>query len=161
MNMIEILELRNQMEYCEVVVDWLYSQWGKNNHLFWTNWVKSSLSKDDIPKTYLLTVNGEPAGTYSLWRCDLQSCQNLFPWFGGLFVSEKYRGKFYNGKKLGEIMQEHAIHELKKMKYCEAYLFTEKTPDYYIRNGWEYLGEVPDENDILVKLCRISLREET
>ena len=157
MDNIEIFELRNRMEHFETVVNWLYSEWGSNNRMFWIYWIKSSNCSTDVPKTYLLTINGEAAGTYSLWRCDLQSCQNLFPWFGGLFVSEKFRGKYFNGKKLGETMQLHAVEELKSMNYRTAYLFTEKDPAYYIRNGWEYLHDVPDEKDKLVKLCRIKL----
>lgn len=159
MDIVEIFELREYMEFCETIINWLYSEWGRNNKMFWTKWVKSSLSLSDIPKTYVLTVNGELAGTYSLWRCDLQSCQDLYPWFGGLFVSEKFRGKYYNEKKLGEYMLEHAVKELMKMKYCSAYLFTEKSPNYYIRNGWKYLYMAPDENDHLVSVCKLSLEE--
>ena len=159
MEKVEIFELRERMEYCDKIVDWLYSEWGNNNRLFWENWVKSSLSVSDIPKTYAITVNDELAGTYSLWRCDLQSCQDLFPWFGGLFVSNEYRGGIYNGRKLGEYMLEHAVKELKTMKYHTAYLFTEKSPEYYIRNGWSFLHMAPDENDNLVSICKISLGE--
>ena len=157
MEIIEIVELRDYQEYCDTVVEWLYSEWGNNNKAFWTSWVKSSLNELDIPKTYLIIVNGEVAGTYSLWRCDLQSCQDLYPWFGGLYVSNRFRGKKYNGRKLGEYMLEHAVNELKAMKYDKAYLFTEKSPEYYIRNGWNFLHMAPDENDNLVSICDISL----
>lgn len=145
------------MEYCETIIDWLYSEWGDNNKLFWAGWVNSSLNSSDVPKTYTLFLNGKLAGTYSLWRCDLQSCQNLFPWFGGLFVAEEFRGKIYNGKKLGEYMQQHAINELRTMNYREAYLFTEKSPDYYVRNGWEYLYTAPDEKDRFVTVCKLNV----
>lgn len=157
MDKIEILELRQHMEYCDSVIDWLYSEWGSHNRLFWDSWVKSSLNASDVPKTYILKVNDILAGTYSLWRCDLQSCQDLFPWFGGLFVSETFRGKCYNGKKLGKYMLEHAKKELISMGYSKAFLFTEKAPDYYIRNGWKFLKTVPDENDHPVSVCQLSL----
>lgn len=157
MEKIEIVELRDHLEHCNTVIEWLYSEWGNNNRSFWTSWVNSSLNELDIPKTYLIKVNGVLAGTYSLWRCDLQSCQDLYPWFGGLYVSNMFRGKIFNGKKLGEYMLEHAAKELKSMKYHVAYLFTEKSPEYYIRNGWKFSHMAPDENDCLVSICKLSL----
>lgn len=160
MDIIEIVELRDHQEFCNTVIDWLYSEWGNNNKAFWSSWIHSSLNEYDVPKTYLLKVNGVLAGTYSLWRCDLQSCQDLSPWFGGLYVSKRFRGKTYNGKKLGEYMLVHAAEELKSMKYNKAYLFTEKSPAYYIRNGWDFLRVAPDENDNLVSICEISLRKD-
>lgn len=157
MEIIEIVELRDHQEYCNTVIEWLYSEWGNNNKAFWTSWVKSSLNERDIPKTYLIMVNGIPAGTYSLWRCDLQSCQDLYPWVGGLYVLNDFRGRKYNEKKLGEYMLEHAAKELKSMNFSTAYLFTEKSVKYYVRNGWEFLYMAPDENDRLVSICKLSL----
>ena len=63
MEKVDISELRERMEFCEQIIDWLYSEWGNNNRLFWSNWVKSSLSEFDVPKTYVVTVNNELAGT--------------------------------------------------------------------------------------------------
>lgn len=148
-----IEELRKQPQYIPIIVEWLYKEWGNQNKNYWESWIRHSLQTNDIPKTYILFVNNCIAGTYSLWRCDLQSRQDLFPWFGGLYVDEKYRGQFYNSEKLGEILQRHAVLELKKMGYHEAYLFTFHSSEYYNRNGWKDLCQAPDENDQLVNIC--------
>lgn len=153
MNNIIIDELRNHPEYTSTIVEWLFSEWGNHNHSYWTSWVQHSTQENDIPKTYVLFVNGHIVGTYSLWRCDLQSRQDLFPWFGGLYVDVAYRGKSYDGKKLGEILQRHAELELRKLGYQKAYLFTSHSPEYYNRNGWDYICQAPDENDNLVNIC--------
>ena len=153
---IQIVELRNHLEYLDTVIEWLYSEWGSENHAFWEYWVRSSLSENDIPKTYIAFVDDVIAGTYSLWRCDLQSCQDLYPWFGGLFVSELFRGKVFNGKKLGEWMQLDAVNELTKMNYHKVYLFTELSEKYYLENGWRYLRDAPDENNKMVKVLSLS-----
>lgn len=158
MSIISVSELRLYPEYIETVSNWLYSEWGNNNKNFWCSWIKSSMQKNNIPKTYIITVDKKVAGTYSLWRCDLQSRQDLYPWFGGLYVSNGFRGKKFNNHKLGEIMQKHAFSELKKMGYDCAYLFTEKEGKYYERNGWEYQCDIPDENDNMVKLYKIELK---
>ena len=150
---ITIEELRNRPECIPAVVKWLHNEWGHNNENYWTSWIQHSMQQNDIPKTYILFVNGQLVGTYSLWRCDLQSRQDLFPWFGGMYVCTKYRGKSYNGQKLGEILQNHAVTELKRLRYQKAYLFTEHSPAYYERNGWEYLCQAPNERDQLVSVC--------
>jgi predicted N-acetyltransferase YhbS len=156
---IEIENLKNHPEYVDTVVKWLFSEWGNDNFQFWYSWVKSSLSSYDIPKTYIAFLDKRLVGTYSLWRCDLQSCQDLFPWFGGLYVDSNYRGKEYNGCKLGVYMQKHAIKELRALGYKQVYLFTEKSPKYYIDNGWKLIGTVPDETDMMVSLCKYWIDE--
>lgn len=155
---IRIDELRKYPQYIAVVTEWLYKEWGNHNKRYWESWVQYSQQASDIPKTYILFLNDSVVGTYSLWRCDLQSRQDLFPWFGGLYVDIKYRGQFYNGKKLGEILQRHAVSELEKLHYQEVYLFTSHATDYYNRNGWDNLCQAPDENDQMVNICCKTIR---
>ena len=145
--------LRKKPQYISVIVEWLYKEWGNHNRNYWSSWVQHSMQENDIPKTYILFVDGQPAGTYSLWRCDLQSRQDLFPWFGGLYVDTAYRGQIYNEGKLGELLQRHALLELKKLHYNKVYLFTSYSPEYYHHNGWKFLCKSYDENDQIVNIC--------
>ena len=154
---IQIVNLNRVPEYIDTVIDWLYSEWGNGNRNYWTSWVKSSLGEDKVPQTFVILVNGVVAGTYSLWRCDLQSRQDLFPWFGGLYVAPHFRGKTYNGTKLGRLLLAHATEQARALRYSCLYLFTEKSPAYYVSNGWEVIGNTFDENDCLVTLCRYQL----
>jgi predicted N-acetyltransferase YhbS len=154
---IQIVNLCECSNYVSTVVNWIYSEWGDNNYEYWNSWIRSSLSADKIPMTFGIFVDGKLAGTYSLWRCDLQSRQDLFPWFGGLYVHKDYRGNVYDGKKLGERMIEHAVVQLKKLGYKKAYLFTEKKPSYYIEHGWKLIDVIPDEKDQMVSLCEIEV----
>lgn len=157
---IKIENLKYYPQYIDVVVNWLFSEWGNENFNFWDSWVRTSLNCKDIPQTYIAFVNNEIVGTYSLWRCDLQSRQDLFPWFGGLYISKKHRGREYDGVKLGVIMQKHAKRVINNLGYSEMYLFTEKNPKYYISNGWKFFGIAPDEEDKKVSLCRYCIEEE-
>lgn len=156
MNVI-IKNLKEDPMYIDTVINWLYSEWGNNNHKYWQSWIERSLFSDKIPQTYLLFVDGEIAGTYSLWRCDLQSRQDLFPWFGGLYIDPCFRGKKFNDIKLGVLLQNHAIQQLKKLGFKKAYLYTEKDPKYYISNGWQKFGVAPDEKDNIVTLCAYNI----
>lgn len=147
-----IAKLCDFPQHIDTVVDWLYSEWGNNNYSFWKSWVVSSLTANEIPQTYILFVNDEVVGTYSLWRCDLQSRQDLFPWFGGLYVKTSWRGK-----KLSSILFEHAKEMLVSMGYKEVYCFTEKEPRLYRMLGWKVIGQAPDEHDKYVNLCKFTL----
>lgn len=151
-----IENLRDYPQFIDTVVGWIYSEWGNNNRRYWDSWIRSSLSEKGVPQTYIVFVDDRIAGTYSLWRCDLQSRQDLYPWFGGLYVSPEYRGKEIEGIKLGERMQSHALQQVKNLGYSRVYLFTEKNPKYYVANGWKVLSLIPNENDEDVTLCEYS-----
>lgn len=155
--MIEIKNLKGYNDDLTQVSKWLYSEWGNNNPHYWESWVKYSNKECTIPQTWGIYVDRELAGTYSIWRCDLQSRQDLSPWFGGLYVSEKFRGKEIEGTKLGERMILHSLDLLKSLGFKEAYLFTEKSPEYYMRYGWKILSSAYDENDGIVTICKIAL----
>ena len=150
---ISIEKLREYPEFTRTVVDWLYSEWGKDNYDYWYSWILSSTVSDVVPQTFIAIVNNAIVGTYSLWRCDLQSRQDLFPWLGGLYVLPSFRGKKYNGKTIGEHMLSDAIQRSRLANFERLYLFTNKTIDYYVRNGWEYFAEAPDESNATVTIC--------
>ena len=148
----EIYNLADKMFFFEEVVEWLFNEWGvhgeKNNKEFWKSWVNSSLSKIDIPQTYIAIEGDELIATFSLWRCDLQSRQDLFPWFGGLIVKKNYRSK-----GIGKLMQYKAFGILHNLGYQEVYCFSEFA-NYYETTGWCFQGMIPDEKGIMVRLYK-------
>lgn len=157
MDQVKIDTLANYPQCVSQVVDWLYKEWGDNNFKYWNSWIRNSINNEGIPQTFIIFVNNELAGTYSLWRCDLQSRQDLFPWFGGLYVNPKFRGKIFNGEKLGVLMQHDAINRVRTLGYKMIYLFTEKNTKYYNDNGWTSIGTTFDEKDNQVSLCKYDL----
>jgi len=159
MNAIEIIKLKQRPEFTDQIIKFLFSEWGDKNFNFWSSWVRSSMSDQIVPGTYIALVHGQLAGTYSLWCCDLQSRQDLTPWFGGLYVHKDYRGQEYHGEKLGTTMLNHAINELRKTTYQKAYLFTDKKGNYYDRHGWEFMELIPNEKDEMVGLYSYSLTD--
>lgn len=150
---IVISPLKNYPEYISPVVDWIYQEWGNNNPHYWDSWIHSSLNSSGIPITYVVLIDKKLVGTFSLWRCDLQSRQDLFPWFSALYVDPQFRSKLYNGKKISSTILEFALEELKRLDYHQVFLYTGKKPDFYERNGWYSIGTSFDESDHLVTLC--------
>jgi N-acetylglutamate synthase-like GNAT family acetyltransferase len=145
--MFGFFNLADKPEYIEEVISWLHNEWGDKNSLrFWDCWVRSSLSLDDIPQTIIVLDDKELIGTYSLWRCDLQSRQDLFPWLGGVVVKAARRGQ-----GIGIKIQQHALAQLEKIGHSKAYLYTE-IKGFYEKTGWQYIGDAPDEKDNMVRL---------
>ena len=153
----EIYNLADKPLYIQKVVDVLFKEWGNHtthiNRNYWESWVKSSLSKTDVPQTLIGLENDTLVATASLWRCDLQSRQDLFPWFGGLWVKPECRMQ-----GIGTQMQTVAIEKLRAIGYRAVYLFTE-LDGYYEKNGWYYIGPVPDEKGIIVRLYQYNIGE--
>lgn len=147
-----VYNLADKPEYFDTVVDLLFNEWGthegKGNRVYWESWIRSSLSKTDVPQTYVAIENEVLLATFSLWRCDLQSRQDLFPWFGGLYVNPQYR---HTG--IGKMMQSQALSILKQLGYKEVYLFSELS-GYYESTGWVYQGLIPNEQGEMVRLYK-------
>jgi len=141
---------KNNQTLINIVAKWLWSEWGSENNLnYWESWVESSTFIDKIPQTFVALESDKVVGTVSLWRCDLQSRQDIFPWLGGLYVDKTCRKR-----GIGSALQEHAFEVARNLGYTELYMFTE-LDKYFERFGWKYCEEIPDESGKMVKLyCR-------
>ncbi len=146
----KIYNLADKLDYLDNVVDWLYNEWGNHegsgNRNYWESWVRSSLSQKDIPQTFIAVEKNILIATFSLWRCDLQSRQDLFPWFGGLYVNSDYRNQGY-----GKQMQLAAFDILRELGYKKVFCFAEFS-DYYENMGWVFEEMIPDEKGEMVRL---------
>lgn len=153
----ELYNLANKPEHLNSVVDWLFDEWGKKQHHynknFWDSWVRSSLSTIDIPQTYVVVDNSILVGTFSLWRCDVQSRQDLFPWLGGVIVKKDRRNE-----GIGSFMVRESVKIAKKLGYNDMFLSTQLST-YYDKLGWEYLCNIPDENGRSIKLYKFDLNK--
>lgn len=86
-----------------------------------------------------------------LWRCDLISRQDLYPWLAALYIDEKQRGH-----GLGEQLQKHVIDSARDLGYPHLYLYS-SCKDYYERFGWQYIGDGLDYPDKPVHLYQFTL----
>jgi predicted N-acetyltransferase YhbS len=145
--------LESQSHFDEIL-NLIYKEWGNNNFEFWRNWIKNSMSENKIPMTFSVFCDNDFVGTFSLWRCDLQSRQDLFPWLGGIVVKKEWRGR-----GIGLFIQKKANEILKNLGYDKAYLFT-KMKGYYERTGWHFLDNGIDEQGNSVRIYEIDLIRE-
>ncbi len=138
----KIVALNNYMSHFETVVAWLWSEWGnEHNYLFWKYFVANSLSENAIPQIYIALDDFENImGTAGLWRCDLLSRQDVYPWFAGLYVHPEYR-KSGVGKALQYYCEKKAL----SLGYYKLFLFTELN-NYYEQNGWNFMESTINES---------------
>ena len=90
-------------------------------------------------------------GTVGLWRCDLISRQDLYPWMAALYVAPEARGQGLAGR-----LQQHVIEYARAQGYGELFLYS-ACRDFYERFGWQYIGEGLDYPASAVSLYRYDL----
>ena len=147
--MIRILPLFEVPEHSELITDWLFSGFGsENSRDFFASIVNSSLRPEGLPVTFVALLDDKPVGTVGLWRCDLISRQDLYPWLAALYIDESQRGC-----GLGAQLQHHVEAFSRRTGFRELYLYA-TFANYYERFGWQYIGDGLDYPDQPVRLYR-------
>ena len=137
---VEIANLADRQELLEYASEWIYNEWSKEQGQKVEDVIyrsKHSINKEDIPQMYVAISNNIPIGVVSLWRNDLTSRQDLFPWLASLYVKDEFRNKGV-GKKL----QEKCIEVARNLGYKNLYLITDHN-NYYEKMGWRFLEFAP------------------
>lgn len=147
--MIRILPLFEVPEHSELITDWLFQAFGsENSRDFFASIVNSSLRPEGLPVTFVALLDDKPVGTVGLWRCDLISRQDLYPWLAALYIDESQRGC-----GLGAQLQHHVEAFSRRTGFRDLYLYA-TFANYYERFGWQYIGDGLDYPDQPVRLYR-------
>lgn len=130
-------------EFTDTVIKWLNREFGdeKSFH-FYKGIIEHSLEENRIPITFVAFDSGELLGTVGIWRGDLLSRQDLFPWLSALVVNPQYRNK-----GIGQMLQKFALQYCQSKGIKEIFLYTDLV-GYYEKSGWvlfdsgyEYSGQ--------------------
>ena len=131
----EITALKNYPQFTNQVIEWLNREFGtESSYFFYKGIIEHSLEEDRIPITFVAVENNELVGTVGLWRGDLLSRQDLFPWLSALVVREDCRNQGI-GIRLQNFLEEYC----RTKGFEELYLYAE-LENYYEKNGWIALG---------------------
>lgn len=126
-----IKRLEEAPEFTGTVIEWLNDEFGnQNSKKFYQGIIEHSLTEDKLPITFVAIEDGVLLGTVGIWRADLLSRQELFPWLSALVVNPKYRN---NG--IGQALQKYVLKYCKENGYKEIYLYTD-LEGYYEKSGW-------------------------
>jgi len=154
MDEIKIFNLYDKQEYIEIVSTWI---WQEFEHVELENIIyrtQHSICNSDIPQMFIALKGNVPIAVVSLWRTELKSRQDLYPWLATLYVMEKYRG---NG--VAKKMQQHVLQVAKQLGYQKIYLTT-TLENYYEKSGWHFLEYAPKENGNITKIYYYIVNEE-
>lgn len=134
------------------VTRWLTEAFGGADYAgFYASIVQHSQQPGALPITFVANDQGQLCGTVGLWRCDLISRQDLWPWLAALYVDTPWRGQ-----GLGESLQHHVMQYARKQGFSDLYLYS-ACKEYYERFGWRYIGDGLDTPDKPVHLYHQSL----
>ncbi len=134
--MIKLAHISEHTEHIDLIANWMCTEWGnESNFEFFKSILTHSLDKSNLPQTLIALDGDTPVGVVGLWRCDMVSRQDLYPWLSGLYVIPGYRGQ-----GVGAQLQNHLVEYAKSLGFKELYLYTD-IENYYEKNGWEYIDE--------------------
>ena len=99
-----ILPLYAAPQYAPQVTDWLWQAFGGETlpRQFFASIVQHSQTAEALPLTFIAVEGEQLLGTIGLWRCDLISRQDLFPWLAALYVAPAARGQGLAGAVVTE-----------------------------------------------------------
>lgn len=103
------------------------------------------LNRDRIPLTLIAFLDGQPAGTASIFVHDMDTRPDLSPWLAAVYVAPSYR-KQGIGSKLVKAVESEA----QKLDIHRLYLFTPDRERFYTRLGWSVLERVEYWNQTVV-----------
>lgn len=153
-SILSIEHLADHKEYTDTVTNWLWKEFGsETNRDFFESIIKNSLVKNKLPLTFIALEDNELVGTVGLWRADLMSRQDLFPWLSALFVKESFRGK-----RIGQKLQSFLVEYCRKAGFTELFLYTDLC-NYYEKTGWEYLEDGVEYSGDRIKIYRKDLNQ--
>ena len=104
----------------------MWKEWGtEGNYEFFKSIENHSIDKGNLPQTFVAVAEGKPVGTVGMWRCDMVSRQDLYPWLSALYVLPEYRNR-----GIGRQLQEHLVAYARESGYKNIYLYTD-IENYY------------------------------
>lgn len=134
-----IINVRETLEYLDQAVDYFSSKWGIDPQIYRESISDSIITDQALPRWYLMLENDRIIGSFGLIENDFMARKDLLPWFCGLFVEEDQRGKGIGSKLLA-----HGRTEAGKLGFDKLYLCTDHI-GYYEKYSWQYFGQEESE----------------
>ena len=90
-----IQSLHAAPQHASRVTEWLWQAFGGETlpQAFFASIVEHSQTPGALPITFVAVEGERLLGTVGLWRCDLISRQDLYPWMAALYVAPEARGQ--------------------------------------------------------------------
>jgi GNAT superfamily N-acetyltransferase len=134
-------------DWITTLARWHFDQWGpltgSNTIEEYVRFLDDATRCTIVPSVLVASLDGEPAGSATLLRCDMEIRNDLAPWLGQLFVAPAYRKR-----GIGAALVRAVAAEARRIGYDRLHLYTSgELPRFYERLGWSvrdrvhYLGK--------------------
>lgn len=132
---VEIVSTVERPDLVPVIARWLWKEFGEYEGRSYGSTraeVAETLAADGMPASFILLLDGEPVGTASLTRQDLDQRPDLTPWLAGVFVLPHARNQGHASRLVQRV--EHAAAET---GIETLWLYTRTAESLYARLGWQ------------------------
>jgi len=133
-----VVYLADYPQYLPTVAGWVYGEWGWEMPGSTLESIQAEFSLhlncDRIPLSMLALVEGQPAGSASIFVHDMDIRMDLTPWLAAVYVLPEFRG---NG--IGSQLVRAIENAVTRLKLGRLYLFTPDRAAFYARLGWSVL----------------------
>ena len=145
--------LKYHKEHIKVLARWLYNEFARENENldFFEALLENGAGDASLPKSFIAFADNKPAGCVCLWRSDLMTRQDIYPWLAVLFVTPEFRGLH-----VGRELQNRLLVYAKNVGYDEVYLYTD-LDNYYEKTGWSFAGYGIESDGSSKKLYKYNL----
>jgi N-acetylglutamate synthase-like GNAT family acetyltransferase len=152
--MYRILNVIEYPEGLEKAIAYIHNKWGRANNLnYYSDAIKHSTHHPTgLPRFYLMVDDdNEIVGCFALVTNDFISRHDLYPWLACVYVESLHRGK-----RLSELMFEHAKTEAATAGYKEVFLTTDHD-NFYEKFGWARMEDGYSSDGQVSKIYRITV----
>jgi predicted N-acetyltransferase YhbS len=130
----QIIPLTQRPDVLPQVARWIYDAFWQASDFDVTHVekrLKTHLTDEAMPATFLATVETRVVGTVSFVESDLSERPTLSPWLAALYVLPDYRQQ-----GIGEALVNALLHHAQQAEYAEVYLCADDKVAFYQKRGW-------------------------
>jgi N-acetylglutamate synthase-like GNAT family acetyltransferase len=137
---IRAVTTRERPDLAPVVAAWLWESFARAGGRSFEETleaVQGSITATEMPRTFVLLIDGKPVGTASLAPQDLEERPELTPWLAGVFVEPESRGQ-----GLVAVLIKAVERECRDQAIKTLWLYTRTAEKVYARAGWRTVETV-------------------
>jgi N-acetylglutamate synthase-like GNAT family acetyltransferase len=140
-----IADLVEHLDWLDSIVDWQHAEWlrlsdaaaltqmqlNKALHERQLH-MRTHLTRDPLPKTFVAHADDQPIGSASLVRYATDPTAKL--WLTNLYVRPAWR---YKG--IGDALLTQGETAARALEVSDLWLYSYDTADYYLKRGWHWV----------------------